>query len=760
MKKTSSIRNSKASINFISEMEKISTINKDLITEEKNEDDSEPVISVKTVKKKINFIKDEKILKKLLLLFNIRELFILRRINSKFYNLIMNMDIFQKYLRIRKEFQITKKEVDNIENIKQKNIIISEAVKQIKRENSPQKKIFHSIVLTDKTYNKKISPLQSQRKLSKIYDKIDSFKLSIFNIAGNNGELINKINKKYGIMNNEEDYIYNGLFEYILLDKKVDKSFTISNYQICTAINYLYKPFSNLNLINIQKLDFSNNNLNTNCIKSLGNILELNNNSLKFLNLSHNNFDDNSCKVLFNSFINLKCLFSLNLSYNKIGSTGILNAYVFFLKNTSLNTFIISHNLLGDKGITLLVDYLLKNQKLYLRTLDISFNGIQDNGVRFFCEYLKSNTKLISLFIGGNYIRDEGIAILTETLFENNLNKISYLFLENNALTSKGADSLSKIISYFPFINSISLKTNKIKDDGVFKLFKNLQSESKIISINLSNNHLTYVAIKNMIQFLDEKIALRELILDNNPLKKESCKYLKDLITKKTNLRLLSLVNCGIKDEINLIFEGLKENKILETLNMSKNNLGVKRDLLALCIKHCKENKSLKELILDDNKFIDDDFKTLSEIDIDNRQIKYLSFKNNNLTTKSLYSILNLIEKLKVLRKFDVEGNFLNPNDKLKIEELLLQNKLNKNIVFEPFHKCERKSQPIDEPQLVLNTDPNSNKSEKNVHRKTKKKTTRRDTIKKKTKRIKTIRNSEIVIKKDLTGLDEDEDDY
>ena len=77
MKKTSSIRNSKASINFISEMEKISTINKDLITEEKNEDDSEPVISVKTVKKKINFIKDEKILKKLLLLFNIRELFIL-----------------------------------------------------------------------------------------------------------------------------------------------------------------------------------------------------------------------------------------------------------------------------------------------------------------------------------------------------------------------------------------------------------------------------------------------------------------------------------------------------------------------------------------------------------------------------------------------------------------------------------------------------------------------------------------------------------
>jgi hypothetical protein len=49
--KKNSLRNSKASINFMSEMEKISTLNKDLITEEKNEDDSEPVVIVKPKKK-------------------------------------------------------------------------------------------------------------------------------------------------------------------------------------------------------------------------------------------------------------------------------------------------------------------------------------------------------------------------------------------------------------------------------------------------------------------------------------------------------------------------------------------------------------------------------------------------------------------------------------------------------------------------------------------------------------------------------------
>ena len=43
---------------------------------------------------------------------------------------------------------------------------------------------------------------------------------------------------------------------------------------------------------------------------------------------------------------------------------------------------------------------------------------------------------------------------------------------------------------------------------------------------------------------------------------------------------------------------------------------------------------------------------------------------------------------------------------------------------------------------------------------KLKKKLQEETQLKKKTKRIKTIRNSEIVIKKDLTGLDEDEDDY
>ncbi len=79
----------------------------------------------------------------------------MKRINSKFLKIINEYGYFSKIFKNQKRISNYKKEVENVENIKQKNIIISNAVKQIIRENFP-KKIFHSIVLIDKTIAKEI----------------------------------------------------------------------------------------------------------------------------------------------------------------------------------------------------------------------------------------------------------------------------------------------------------------------------------------------------------------------------------------------------------------------------------------------------------------------------------------------------------------------------------------------------------------------------------------------------------------------------
>ena len=57
------------------------------------------------------------------------------------------------------------------------------------------------------------------------------------------------------------------------------------------------------------------------------------------------------------------------------------------------------------------------NKKIALRTLDISYNGIELKGISILTEFIIIYRKIISLFIGGNYIKEEGVDILNKGLY-------------------------------------------------------------------------------------------------------------------------------------------------------------------------------------------------------------------------------------------------------------------------------------------------------------------------------------------------------
>ena len=76
-------------------------------------------------------------------------------------------------------------------------------------------------------------------------------------------------------------------------------------------------------------------------------------------------------------------------------------------------------------------------------------------------KYIKNNENLITFNIEGNYLCNEGIKIICESITQNkNRNYISFLDLQNNNITNKGCEYISKMISESPFINNISLKNN------------------------------------------------------------------------------------------------------------------------------------------------------------------------------------------------------------------------------------------------------------------------------------------------------------
>ncbi len=613
---------------------------------------------------KINSI-DSKILKSIINMLNVREQIQFLSINTNMRNIILNNTSFNKYIKVRKEF-IKGKETD-----KKKAIIESSIPKTYKKRKkfSPEEYKMGLIIGKKKSELKKEdnSIEISREKINRI---IDFDKIVIEDLISNNYEKIKKISHKYNLNSFDENYIFFGLFESKILnnEKKENnneeentnnirekvKNLIFNNKNIIDGINFIISPFINLEENNLMKIDLSGNQIKD--IKLICNLIEINSEKLQFLNLSNNKIDDSSCKILFNSLTKCENILSLNLSSNKISKDGIIHSKDFLSNNTSLQSLILGRNIIGPEGIAYVTQYLVNNENMILRTLDISYNGLEIKGIQIVCEFIKINNKLISLFIGGNYICDEGTKILIDTIIDNSNCKITYLFLDNNNITSKGYNYISIIISYHPFLNSINLKSNNLLDEGVKGIFTSLNPESKLSTIDLSYNNIIGNSIKYINDYITNNSFLRQLFLDYNKLDKNACKLIKEMLcNEQSNLRVISLKRCKIFDNINLIFEGLEQNKKIEIINLSKNEIGNYREQFEKITSCLKNNKSLKEIILDSNFLDDINLKKIIEGLKENNNLKSISLNENQFSKKTVSELFLMIEQNHFIKKCNLE---------------------------------------------------------------------------------------------------------
>ena len=258
-------------------------------------------------------------------------------------------------------------------------------------------------------------------------------------------------------------------------------------YEISLFVN----PYINLKKSNLIKINVSGNQFNHKDLKYLSLIISLNSSTLSFLDLSYTNLNDENCSFLFSSLKNCINVSLLNLTNNSIGSEGLSSLEKFFLNSEKLTTLMLRHNLIGTQGLIYLTGYLNLNKKIKLRTLDISYNGIYIEGVQILIDFIIKYKKLISLYLGGNYIKEKGISILSNGLLNSQNCELSYLFLENNNLGSnKAIECIANIISKHPYITLVELKTNELFDEYGSKLFELLNPESKLLSLDLSNNDI------------------------------------------------------------------------------------------------------------------------------------------------------------------------------------------------------------------------------------------------------------------------------
>jgi Ran GTPase-activating protein (RanGAP) involved in mRNA processing and transport len=626
----------------------------------------------------LTFINNNDILNKFIFFFNIREQFKLIKLNSQMKNIIIKSKLFSKYLKIRQElneeisiYKYEKKIANSI-------VSISKKIKKTKMFDINQ---LYNKDLEVKNDNNLILNLSNDELPKK---KFDFEKLKFDELFGNNGDKIKKIIKKYKLNPLEERIIVNGLIEAKLLDNKDKiKEFILNNANLQNAISFFIPAFINLNQNLLVKLNLSSNNFTLKDMKYISNVIKLNSNSLSLFNISDNNLEDNCCKILFHSLVNCINLTNLNISNNKIGSEGFSYLEDFFGKSEKLNTLVVKNNLIGSKGISYLNEFFIINPKVSIRTLDISYNGIQFEGIQKLCNYIIKNKKLISLFIGGNYIGKKGIELLSETLIKNENIPLAYLFLENNEL-KYGIEDVSNIISNNKFITLVDIKNNILNDDDICKLFESLKAESKILTLDLSLNVIDTEGIKAIYEYLKKNQNLRQIILNNNFLSEKSCVVIKKMLEdSNVHLKNLSLEGCQIKSYAVLIFEGLKKNTILDSINLADNNIGILKEKFSLLSPCLKENKNLKELNLDSNAINNECLKLILDGIAESKSLKFVSFRYNKFERNIFYVVYDTLEKNKNLKKFDFTNSGFYPNE---LEEL--QNKIKENsIVKKENHK-------------------------------------------------------------------------
>ena len=238
-----------------------------------------------------------------------------------------------------------------------------------------------------------------------------------------------------------------------------------------------------------------------------------------------------------------------------------------------------------------------------------------------FCIQNLKNIKILSF--ESCKLSDTQIKLITEGI-KDNINIIALILRKNN-ISSQGGTYISGYVNSNKNLRQLFLGGNKIKDEGLKSLFETMSTINRnITNLDLCNNNFGFIDFNNLIEYLKTNPILNSLDISGN------------------NLDLKSSINLGAT---------LCTMKSIKSLNMS--NMGIISEFSPLLFKSFNS----EDIILDDNNLEEVGIIMLIKGLEGNKNLKKLSLKNTNLSSIGLSSLLKMLDKAKDFKELHLEKN-------------------------------------------------------------------------------------------------------
>ena len=426
--------------------------------------------------------------------------------------------------------------------------------------------------------------------------------------------------------------------------------------------------------LQLKVIDLSNNSITGEVAKDLA-IIITNNSNLEELCLSDNDLKS-SASIILQALKNNSQLKKLNLNSNSMSGKVAEDLANVIRSNSGLEQLYLSDNNLKSSAIVIL--QALKDNS-QLKFLNLNSNNMTGKVAEDLANVIRNNSGLKQLCLSDNNLKSSAIVIL-QALKDNSQLKI--LNLNNNNMSEKVAEDLANVIRNNSGLEQLYLSDNGLKSSASI-ILQALKDNSQLKSLNLNNNNMSGKVVEDLADVIRNKSGLEQLCLSDNNLKSSAIVILQALkdnsqlkflnlnnnnmsekvaedlanvIRNNSGLEQLYLSDNGLKSSASIILQALKDNSQLKSLNLNNNNMSGKvvEDLADVI----RNNSVLEQLCLSDN-----DFK-LSAIVIlkalkNVYKLKILNLNNNNMTTKIVQHLANVIKNNACLKQLFLSNNDL-----------------------------------------------------------------------------------------------------